>query len=403
MIDLGGIFRHKTVTGVEVTLLPDGGLSFNCTQLSFRKKLIVVDARLAEAQSLGELHAVFDKNIPVCLSLNGRGILHRKITETGNDVRKSVLSVLPDAKADDFFFQEHHSGTSIFVSLIRKKLLHEVLEIFRNDGWSVISLILGPFSVGKLLPLIDLPARSLKLGAHNIKCEDNLITEYSYEKNNYGRELIKVDSELLEVNFLVAYASALQLLAGHTTELHVEEVDAAKNEVIHKRIFRSVAIGVLVFFLLALVVNFFLFMTYTGQHDRLSGSRMMYGDFNARLDSLSKKISQYQTFLQEAGWMQPSRISYYSDCIAESVPHTISLRELSVNPVQETSTRAEKKLVFDYGRITISGLCDRPTDLNPWIQEIRSMEWVNSAEIQNYSYDNKTRKGTFIISILINK
>jgi hypothetical protein len=397
------VFKLNTILGVEIILLAEGQLLINCVQLSLKKGFLVVEKKSAQLNSIADIQNTFDNNLPICLSVNGRGILHKKIQQPSSDAQKNLLSILPNARLDDFYVQQYGVDQDIIFSLIRRGVLSDVLGQFKKSHFSVIGVGLGAFAIERLLPLMTLHEHALNVGGHLLEFNaNNKIVNYNYQREDYKKNAIKIEDELVEEDMLVAYAVALQsLLDIDSYGVTVDTILFEKENLKQKKIFKTAGVATLTFFLIVLLMNFFLFSHYNARYNELSAKQAKYLSFKTNLDSVNKKVAEREAFLTRAGWMKPSQISYYVDKIGETVPTSILLKELSVNPFQEALTRSEKKLVFASGKINISGNCNKPTDLNPWIQHIKMMDWVNAVEIQNYTFDNNNNKGMFLITILI--
>jgi Tfp pilus assembly protein PilN len=399
---LSNVFKRRSVVSIEVTILPGDQFAYSGVQLSIKKGLCVMEHTLPHAKEVGEVLAVFNNDIPVSLSLSGRGILHKKLTNPSGDDQKDLENILPNAKREDFYIQKFPIQQDVIFSLVRKQVLHDLLNLFKKSKLTVTHVVLGGFSVEGVLPLMKLEATELILGGHAIKFNNASISDYRYEKGEYQQGSVDIDGERIPENLLVAYATGIQTLSGiDSLGVAADELASERSEHVHKRFFTAFGTGVLIFFLAILIVNFFLFNHYNARYIQLSGSQIRFSDEKESLDSVSRKIAARQSFLNTAGWMKPSRVSYYADEIGGSVPPSILLTELAVNPYQEQSTRAEKKIVFDPDKIVVTGTCNRPTDLNPWIQSMKHMPWVNAVEIQNYTFDNSSGKGKFIITLTI--
>jgi hypothetical protein len=399
---INNITKFKNAVGVELTVLTDGIL-INAVQLSIKKGVVVVDRKISGASTVSDLRGAVDSGLPVSLSVAGRGILHKKISEPTSEKSKSLTDILPNAKAEDFYLQQYAIDDAAgLYSIVRRQTLHDLLAEFKREGFMIVSVSLGPFAVRKVLPLLNVGAR-LDIASHHFQIANNRISDYHFENTNNGEDEITIDTEKLESSLLVAYSSALQILSVDDKELvlAVDGIEADRNEAMHRKLFRLTGMALLGFFLVLLMGNFFFYSYYSSQYNALSGNQVRYAEFQNNLENLNRRVEERELFLTKTGWMRPSRISLYADRIGETVPSSITLRELSVNPLNETLTRTEKKLMFTTGKIMISGSCLRPTDLNPWISNIRLIDWVANVEMQNYTYDSKDRKGNFLINIII--
>ena len=68
------------------------------------------------------------------------------------------------------------------------------------------------------------------------------------------------------------------------------------------------------------------------------------------------------------------------------------LTKIEIYPKDHKESQKERKLVFEYGLINISGECSKATILNPWINQLKKMEWVKEVTEVNYNYDENEQK-----------
>ncbi|MFD1001315.1 hypothetical protein ACFQ21_18440 [Ohtaekwangia kribbensis] len=396
------LFKIQSVVGVEVLLLPDGQIEYSSVRLSRKKRLIVTESKNSHIRGLADLQGVVDHNTPVCLSLSGRGILHKKVKQASGESGKSLLSVFPNVNLDEFYIQQYTAGQDVIFSMIRRKNFRDILDSFTQASLAVVSVCLGPFSIEKLLPVMELESNSVVISNHQIAFENGHIVEYSFVNQGNQNRSFRIDKDDIHETMLVAYATALQnLITKSPIALDVDELNQSKEELINQKVFKVFGITSLAIFFLVLLVNFVLFNYYNKRYIELSGNYSEYSAFKIEFDSINKKITEREFFLQEAGWMRPSQISFYADQIAESVPPSVVLKEMSVNPLDNGLTRTEKKHVFSFNRIILSGVCNKPTDLNSWIRSIKLMSWIREVEIRNYTYDDKIQRGIFLLEITV--
>ena len=397
------LFKIQSVVGIEVLLLPDGQVEYSYVRLSRKNKLIVTDNMSFGITDLTNLQSIADHNTPVCLSLSGRGILHKKVRQASGDADKNLLSIFPNINLNEFYIQRYIVGQDVIFSIIRRKTFDDVLDLFKQANLPIVSASLGPFAISKLLPIIELESNSVVIGSHQIAIENSLIAEYSFANQEYQNRSFKIDKEIIPEVVVIAYATALQnlIFARTPIALDVADLNRSKEELINRRVFKVAGLAALILFFMALLVNFLLFNYYNQQYIELSADYSAYSVSKIEFDSINKKIAEREFFLQEAGWMKPSQISFYADQIAASVPSSVLLREMSINPLDNGLTRAEKKHVFSFNRIMLSGVCNKPTDLNSWILSVKLMSWVSEVEIRNYTYDDKIHRGLFLLEIII--
>ncbi|HEY8400839.1 MAG TPA: hypothetical protein VIK89_06235 [Cytophagaceae bacterium] len=384
----------KKIAGVEAILLAEGKIVYNAIVLSIKKNLLTVEEKLSCVTNLIDLVKALPVGVPVTLAINGRGVMHKQVLlGSKTDSVSLIHSVLPNAKAQDYFIQHSVIENKDYVSVIRKNVAEEIFKSFKQQGVSVVSASLGAFALYNVFPLAK---ESMSVEQHIIGYMAALKDDVFENKNT-----VVIGGDSIELGWLVAYAMAFQQLVLQENKIVLEVAELAEEfkEVQHKALFRNAGIGVLVFFLLLLMINFFLFDAFKKEHEGLASREAMYKGMIAKVNQLQKEVDEKEAFLSTAGWFDNSRTSFYLDRIAASIPNSIRLTGLEVNPLNDHLSKSERKLIFTSRLIKIEGVCADPTQLNGWVKVLKEMAWAKDVKVDKYIYDNKEQKGNFYITI----
>jgi hypothetical protein len=398
----------KKAAGVELLLLPDNRLNCTITILTLDKKssLVIEKKEYLEDATLDLLVSKLEKGMPVALVLSGRGILHKNIQDGGTELPSLIQAMLPNARAQDFYIQ--HSiipQKSVLVSIVRKEIADPILDFLNKAGIYCISFHLGGTGVSVLSALLNKGNLDLSLTwmEHKLELDGNgNVKDYKFPVTATEKKSFLLDTEKIEDDFLVSYAAAFSAIAAvEPVEPFVESVKNNKEEYINKILFSKLSWSVLGFFLFLLMINFVLFADFSSKNNELVEKERKYSSMFSEMENLSKEVKEKESFLSEAGWLQSSAMTFLADRIAASVPASVKLTDLSINPVDERKSKEEKKELFNTGLILLKGECSRPTELNEWLDKIKIIEKINKAKLVNYLFDNKENKGTFSIEIEI--
>ena len=94
-----------------------------------------------------------------------------------------------------------------------------------------------------------------------------------------------------------------------------------------------------------------------------------------------------------------SKVLWYFDRIAQSVPNTILLDGIRYQPVVG-SVRKEKQVVFINDEITISGLTKDETDFTHWTSELEKLGWIKKVSIKDIeSKNSKFTEFEFVVHL----
>jgi hypothetical protein len=227
-----------------------------------------------------------------------------------------------------------------------------------------------------------------------------VIVDYHFQLTEERKNVVQVDTEKVDEDFLVAYAAAFSLLIqDNQVDPFIERVQEGKVEFINKLLFTKLSWTVLGVLLLALMINVILFTSFSSENNELIQKETKYSSMFSEMETLSKEVKEKENFLWEAGWLQSSQATYFADRIAATVPASVRLTELSINPLDERKSKEIKKELFNTNIIFIKGNCTRPTELNEWLDKIKLIDKITKARLVNYFYDNKENIGSFSLEI----
>ena len=115
-------FRAKTIAEVHVNVIPGDTMDLNLMILHNEKESLEIKHTKHFITSFEEFEREVPKKIPLSLILDGKGVIHKCISDRSDD--PVISQVLPGAKEEDFYIQESllQSG-STYVVISRKDWL----------------------------------------------------------------------------------------------------------------------------------------------------------------------------------------------------------------------------------------------------------------------------------------
>ncbi|HXA02618.1 MAG TPA: hypothetical protein VNW99_11560 [Cytophagaceae bacterium] len=385
------------IAGIEIFFLQDGSYRISLLQLSLKKSLITIDKKsAAHFNSIEELKLTADKNIPVSLIFNGKGILTKKVFQEKNEEDAALLSqVLPNAKAMDFYIQKKDS----YVTVARREAIDEVLSRLKEIGLPVISLSIGPLAGLSIIPFMKHGGNNISFAGHEYMLENDHLKEYKYAATTEEKE-ITIGDENITSHQAMAYAAAFQeILSQDPVHVEDEHIKEGAQEYKYKNLLKYLTIIICSVFIAIITVNIFLSFYLDSKNKNLGSKQRGYQLMLNKLDSLGAQIKEKEIFLKESGWLEDSKISYFSDRIASTIPPSVKLTELAVNSFNDKASTSEKKLIFNNSIIIILGHCTTATELNPWMKEMKKFDWVKEVKVHTYAYNEKNKEGDFKIQI----
>ncbi|HIA11324.1 MAG TPA: hypothetical protein EYN69_04520 [Flavobacteriales bacterium] len=404
--NLNQILSGKIAAGVEIIFAENGEQKFNLSILQEEKsKLEIINA----GKSFSELEILkkeLDADIPINLVFNGRGLIHKMVQVDDGDNDTTLLQkVFPNAKSDDFYFEKEHSGNgSARVSVLRKDKVDEILEAFKKMGLFVVSLSFGPFGLNRIQHLLSTASGSdysINVGPYQLQYAEGKLRSFESGEST-ATEQVSIGGELISQEAVIPFAAAFGYLFSGIAKEPVSSAIIISNreEFTQKRIFKMAGWGVLGFFLVALMANFFLFSYYSSINQDLDSRAFMGRDQITHLSTLKKDVESKEALLQKTGLLKTSRTSLYADKIAQSVPRSIVLTGMSINPANKRMDEKQAP-VFSTGEIILIGKSSKSTQLNEWVKALKSQEWVAEVVVEDYSSTGRGASGEFVIGITI--
>lgn len=397
--------RHiPLIAAVEATFA-EKGFVMQLVLLKRKGNAIEVLRREGDIPSTEKLLSFLPKEVPLVLTLNGKGIIHRFVPATDIKEDTDLLRwLLPNAKKQDFYLQRCSQQTMEILSVIRRDRLDELLLHFANLQERLLALSLGPFPIAGLVSaVVKEGSASLRLGFHHFDLKGNEILAYRQEEGDHQNHIVRFGDEEMNERFLVAFALGFRLLgemplATIAVENLVGRVEDKHQEWFFKR--SAAFLGGI--FLLILLLNTFYFLHY---NDKVADTSAT----DASL--LDKEINQLKEVLKgqeqlvevinytERGDKEP--LSYIADQLGASVPKDISLDELNFFPQDEAASRKERRPRYQSGLIRITGTTATIGALNHWVKEVSMMAFSKEVALVDYKYDEKQERGVFNLKLIL--
>jgi len=399
------LFKGKSAAGVQVNILPDNKLAVNIVILKRKKTRLETENKYSSLSSFDEVTGNIPKSIPVCLNIDGKGVIHKKIETNKDDTDRTILDqALPNAAQEEIFMQKTETPDgACYISVVRKEIINNVLGEFRAAGRHVVSLTLGVFPVNGILGILNSKENTIQTSGYITEIRDTKINEIRKEQENSREQTFRIGNEELQTDMLVPFAAAFEYFFNPLTISEQPDIIRPLSEnYVYKKIFVTAGWSVLVFFFILLLTNFLLFDKYNRQYNDLSYRISQNKDLLSRLDTLKKEMEQKEEFITKGGLLRSSRNSFYADRIAYMLPQDIMLTEMDICPLKKKITES-KEPEFMKNVIHVSGITKKSTLLDEWIKEVGKEQWVDDINILNYTQESDKRTGEFEVEIRIER
>jgi len=386
--------------GAEVNIDVDGSFHISLVKISLQKKLIHIDKKKDYKASLENMTEEPIKE-PLAVSLSGKGVLIKKVPRMEAVTEQNLQHVFPNLVLSEFYVQHFLSGDYSFLSIVRIEVADAVLEAFRKQGSEVMILSLGPFVVDKVLSQLNIYGGDIHFHGHQLLLNDKKDwLDYKYSPDVRARFVLKIDIETMPEEFLLAYATAFQLILNESMELVEVENETIKKgltELSASRKFKRNGTWVLASFFVFLLMNFFVFSYYSSKNEQLLSRAGQQSDFSVHKDKLIADVDHKEEMIKKLGWNKGLRYAFLCDQIGQTTPSSVILTELSINPLINKSSSMVREEKSEAHSIRLKGQAASVYVINDWIHTLKKKPWVKGVQLEKYKTDDQVQKQVFTI------
>jgi hypothetical protein len=368
--------------------------------LKKEKSILKITQVIKDIKSLDELKSNLPPSTPVILTVTGKGVIFRKTTViSGRSDNELLTEILPNANSDVFYFHKYQiSETENFICIIRNEQIKSILDTLNDFKIFIVELIVGPFAVNSILELIHSKEDIIIANNHRIEIINNQITsiirDISINETTY-----KIGDELISSKVIIPFATGYNYFVINNLfpTSNLKEIINANNEYKYYRYLKNLIVTTLLLSFILLLINYLIFNHFNYENNIVSQKLVEYQGFLSKYNTLKKELTEKEDLLNETGFSNPSKVSYYCDILAASIPDGITLTELYVNPKMKKQSQF-KGIEFRKNTIILSGTSIKSTIFNDWIKSIQKLSWVE--KIENFNYNsNPNNKSTASFTI----
>lgn len=130
------------------------------------------------------------------------------------------------------------------------------------------------------------------------------------------------------------------------------------------------------------------FSYYHSQVEDLREQTILNESGIIQLKKLNTSIAQKESRLEKALSTSSSKISLYLDQLAQKVPGSILLEEITYQPLAKP-IKPTKYIEYSNDLVMVSGTTSDNLDFTNWIGELERLPWTQSVETMEYDFQNK--------------
>lgn len=388
-------------SGAEVNLQQDGVCSLRLVKLSLAKKLIQIDAKKEYSGTLDEVVAENKITGPLAITLTGKGILIKKTARLEVISEQNLQHLFPQMKLEEFYIQHFPAAEQSFIAVVRKEIADAVVSTLKKHGIEILILSLGPFVVDQVIAQINSYDGSLRFDGHQILMNEVKVWQnYTYSPAVKAPFPLKIDIELMPEQFLLAYATAFQLILNDRLDLISVEAPEIKQNLIElssKLKFTKYGSFMLVFFFVLLMINFLMFSSYNSSNQELMNRAGQKSSVFENRQKLEEEVKIKESKVQKLGWNRGYPYAYICDQIGQTVPKEIKLEEIQVNTLFAGNSSLIKEAQAANGSIRVKGQTSSVYAINDWIYILKEKNWIKNVQLEKYTADDQKQAQVFTI------
>ncbi len=397
------LFSNKKFIGLSIDILEDETRLINYVCLKRRGKDLSIVDRKQNLQSIKELQGVFDSDSFVFLSINGKGIINKKIItnpahlDTSQD--KLVSLVLPNAITSDFYAQKFNSTNSFFVAVCRKNLVDNILSELEMVSCFPIKLCVGPYEINNILALIE--NNTLNTNTYQIRVEGQEVHEI--QKLNAPESIdYTIEGEKINSSEILAFSAAIAgSLEQYDLANEFELIEANRKNISFGFQFKKKLVTSLLIVFGILLLNF---LVYDFLFTKLESSKKINRDVaQSQMASIKtqEEFKQKKQFIVQKNWNANASISEIIELLSSSAPNGLTIKEINYQPENYKKTNATNSLKFQYKKVHVFGNVSNSNQLNSWMNLLVESRYFMDVSLQNYQLNTTGVGNVFNLEILL--
>lgn len=350
--------------------------------LTFKKtkeKLNIVENK--SFSKIDSLLEAIDVKLPVVLSVDGKGVLNKKIDNT-DDID---LAWQKNIDFDTIYHTSYTLKNNIFMSFCRKNVVEDWLTVFESKKIQIIDIYIGSFI--SVLLAENLNVNSIVSGNLSLDLEQNELLNFT--KLELTPDLNYTIAENLVSNYtLPLYGIALHYFVKSDSISKSEWDNKSIDEVIYRKVFATFGLIILVGFLISLLFSYLSIQHYASKNAELNIQNVYSNKAYQQIVSLEEQKKDKEKIIKDSGFLSDKFLSFYSYEIIKSIPNSISLNELNIAPLQKV-VKHNEKVEITPGTIFAKGVTIDENEFNNWLKNLKKFDWIAKFELESLKKDKK--------------
>lgn len=350
-----------------------------------------------------KLHENIPPGLPIMLSIDGKGILHKKVNS--DNTEEILKKVMPGGSKEDFIIDSFPgSGNEFYVSIARKDYVDGLIKKLSYPELYIIDLNVNPLRVALLTGIFDELPSFFKSGCYEIQTDGRgFIAGFSkHDTDKPSERIYTFNGNELDSQYLLPFCNAIKFFTEDKKDILPGSIEFQRSEFHSKRYFAYGGLSSLSLIFFILLMNFNLFTKLSEKKEQLDQTLISNKELLTKIEQLKEEISWKEKFLSRSGIIQNRLFSYLSDDIGASIPENISLEKLELHPVG-SKIAPTKEIIFQPDILRVQGIAATSAALNNWIRELKKLNWTLDVIVENYLQPENSDAGAFTIEVTIDE
>ncbi|MCD0487353.1 PilN domain-containing protein [Pedobacter sp. MC2016-14] len=386
--------------GAEVFIKADGTFELRLLHISLQASQLLVESKKEYTVSLDKILPE-ELKAPLAITLTGRGVLIKKTGKLDLLSEQNLQHLFPNLKLAEFYVQHFVSGGTSYVAIVRREVADAILKAFKKQGATVMLMSLGPFVADQVLPQLNSYNGNLNFDGHQVSLnQEKEWQDYTYTPGLNAGFTLKIDIEVMPEQFILAYATAFQLLLHERLELIEVETEGLAEQLAEytaKLKFKRNSMLVLGGIFVLLLLNFLVFSHYNAANEEMAGRAGQQTSVTVNKEKMEADVKEKEAMVKNLGWNKGLPYAYLCDQLGQTVPGTITLTELTVNNLLTTGSSLLKESLAEPFTVRLKGQAENVYVLNDWMYVLKQKPWIKKVQLEKYLADEQQQTQVFTL------
>lgn len=344
----------------------------------------------------GKIAEKWDTKLPFFVVINSNQVIQKEVLGVEPSDEKLLHKSFPNTNWDEFYYEIWRLKTKSVIAIARKSYVTALLEDYQNQKIIIAGISLGVCSIADIIAYTE--ENNLYTNHQNISKEETQIISASSLESAIT---YTINDLQIENRQLLAFSGILRLILNNT--LNTGSIISYSDELYdnyNQNTFFNKGIKIMVGVVLAILLLNFIFFTHYYKLAQESSEILLVNKSSIEdVSKIKQRIIVKEEKVKAIDGRMTSRSSLIINEIANKVPSSILLTELTFNPL-EKKIKAEEAILTKDKIITISGTTIANQSFTKWVEDIEKLQYIHKVLITHFG-KNEDNETTFSINLTL--